>query len=114
MMRPSVQGVDPPVCCTPGCYCYICKRQLCGFTGWALCLLEGGSRYPGCYCYICKRQFLWIHRLISWHQSYKSIKRTWVMQQEDNPKHNKVNPKQRMVKENQSLCFEMAESKSGP
>ncbi len=31
MMRPSVQGVDPPVCCTPGCYCYICKRQLCGF-----------------------------------------------------------------------------------
>ncbi len=30
-MRPSVQGVDPPVCCTPGCYCYICKRQLCGF-----------------------------------------------------------------------------------
>ncbi len=42
MMRPSVQGVDPPVCCTPGCYCYICKRQLCGFTGWALCLLEGG------------------------------------------------------------------------
>ncbi len=33
-MRPSVQGVDPPVCCTPGCYCYICKRQ-----------------------------FLWIHRL---------------------------------------------------
>ncbi len=36
------------------------------------------------------------------------------MQQEDNPKHNKVNPKQRMVKENQSLCFEMAESKSGP
>ncbi len=63
MMRPSVQGVDPPVCCTPGCYCYICKRQLCGFTGWALCLLEGGPRYPGCYCYICKRQFLWIHRL---------------------------------------------------
>ncbi len=36
------------------------------------------------------------------------------MQQEDNPKHNKVNPKQRMVKENQSFCFEMAESKSGP
>ncbi len=31
MMRPSVQGVDPPVCCTPGRYCYICKRQLCGF-----------------------------------------------------------------------------------
>ncbi len=31
MMRPSVQGVDPPVCCTPVCYCYICKRQLCGF-----------------------------------------------------------------------------------
>ncbi len=31
MMGPSVQGVDPPVCCTPGCYCYICKRQLCGF-----------------------------------------------------------------------------------
>ncbi len=31
MMRPSVQGVNPPVCCTPGCYCYICKRQLCGF-----------------------------------------------------------------------------------
>ncbi len=31
MMRPSVQGVDPPVCCTPGFYCYICKRQLCGF-----------------------------------------------------------------------------------
>ncbi len=29
------------------------------------------------------------------------------MQQEDNPK-------QGMVKENQSLCFEMAESKSGP
>ncbi len=63
MMRPSVQGVDPPVCCTPGCYCYICKRQLCGFTGWVFCLLEGGPRYPGCYCYICKRQFLWIHRL---------------------------------------------------
>ncbi len=76
MMRPSVQGVDPPVCCTPGCYCYICKRQLCGFTGWALCLLEGGSRYPGCYCYICKRQFLWIHRLISWHQSYRSDRKT--------------------------------------
>ncbi len=44
MMRPSVQGVDPPVCCTPGCYCYICKRQLCGFTGWAFCLLEGGAQ----------------------------------------------------------------------
>ncbi len=61
MLRSSAQGVDPLVCCTPGCYCYICKRQLCGFTGWALCLLKGGSRYPGCYCYICKRQFLWIH-----------------------------------------------------
>ncbi len=47
MMRPSVQGVDPPVCCTPGCYCYICKRQFCGFTGRAFCPLEGGPRYPG-------------------------------------------------------------------
>ncbi len=80
MLRSSAQGVDPLVCCTPGCYCYICKRQLCGFTGWALCLLEGGSRYPGCYCYICKRQFLWIHPVCCvlsrggaqthWHQSY--------------------------------------------
>ncbi len=72
MMRPSVQGVDPPVCCVldvtvtyardsfvdsqagpfvlsrggpryPGCYCYICKRQFCGFTGWAFCPLEGGG-----------------------------------------------------------------------
>ncbi len=61
MMRPSVQGVDPPVCCTPGCYCYICKRQLCGFpqcaASWmtyardsfvdspsgAFCPLEGGG-----------------------------------------------------------------------
>ncbi len=88
MMRPSVQGVDPPVCCTPGCYCYICKRQLCGFTGWALCLLEGGSRYPGCYCYICKRQLCgfpqcaaswmtyardsFVDSQTHWHQSYSS------------------------------------------
>ncbi len=61
MMRPSVQGVNPPVCCTPGCYCYICKRQLCGFpqcaASWmtyardsfvdspsgAFCPLEGGG-----------------------------------------------------------------------
>ncbi len=73
----------PQCAAYPGCYCYICKRQFCGFTGWAFCLLEGGPRYPGCDCYICKRQFLWIHRLgllssrggaqISWHQSYKSI-----------------------------------------
>ncbi len=70
MMRPSVQGVDPPVCCTPGCYCYICKRQLCGFpqcaASWmtyardsfvdspsgAFCPLEGGAQ-------------------THWHQSYK-------------------------------------------
>ncbi len=70
MMRPSVQGVDPPVCCTPGCYCYICKRQLCGFpqcaASWmtyardsfvdspsgAFCPLEGGAQ-------------------THWHQSYR-------------------------------------------
>ncbi len=69
MMRPSVQGVNPPVCCTPGCYCYICKRQLCGFpqcaASWmtyardsfvdspsgAFCPLEGGAQ-------------------THWHQSY--------------------------------------------
>ncbi len=56
-------GCRPPSVPRPGRCRYICKRQLCGFTGWALCLLEGGPRYPGCYCYICKRQFLWIHRL---------------------------------------------------
>ncbi len=33
--------------------CYICKRQFCGFTGWAFCPLEGGGGQ------------------ISWHQSYK-------------------------------------------
>ncbi len=47
MMRPSVQGVDPPVCCTPGCYCYICKRQLCGFpqcaASWMLLLYARDS-----------------------------------------------------------------------
>ncbi len=64
MMRPSVQGVDPPVCCTPGCYCYICKRQLVDSPsvlrpGWhmqetalwiprgAFCPLEGGPRHIG-------------------------------------------------------------------
>ncbi len=75
MMRPSVQGVDPPVCCTPGCYCYICKRQLCGFpqcaASWmtyardsfvdspsgAFCPLEGGAQ-------------------THWHQSYRSKKKT--------------------------------------
>ncbi len=117
MMRPSVQGVDPPVCCVldvtvtyardsfvdcqagpfvlsrggpgildvtvtyardsfvdsqagpfvlsrgggpryPGCYCYICKRQFCGFTGWAFCPLEGGGGAQ-----------------ISWHQSYICLSR---------------------------------------
>ncbi len=59
-----------PVCCTPGCYCYICKRQLCGFpqcaASWmtyardsfgiprgAFCPLEGGAQ-------------------THWHQSYNT------------------------------------------
>ncbi len=76
MMRPSVQGVDPPVCCTPGCYCYICKRQLCGFpqcaASWmtyardsfvdspsgAFCPLEGGGQ-------------------THWHQSYTTFLLSW-------------------------------------
>ncbi len=74
-------GCRPPSVPRPGRCRYICKRQLCGFTGWALCLLEGEPRYPGCYCYICKRQFLWIHRLgicplggggqTGWHRAYR-------------------------------------------
>ncbi len=80
MLRSSAQGVDPLVCCTPGCYCYICKRQLCGFTGWALCLLEGGgpdildvtvtcARDSFCgftQCAVSSRGGAQTH----WHQSY--------------------------------------------
>ncbi len=75
MMRPSVQGVDPPVCCTPGCYCYICKRQLCGFpqcaVSWmtyardsfvdspsgAFCPLEGGAQTHWHQSYSCDTFF---------------------------------------------------------
>ncbi len=46
-MRSSVQGVDPPVCCTPGCYCYICKRQFLWIHRLGICPLEGGPRHIG-------------------------------------------------------------------
>ncbi len=36
-------GCGPPSVLRPGCYCYICKRQFCGFPGWAFCPLEGGG-----------------------------------------------------------------------
>ncbi len=62
MMRPSVQGVDPPVCCTPGCYCYICKRQFCGFTGRAFCPLEGGAQISWMLLLHMQETVLWIHR----------------------------------------------------
>ncbi len=77
MMRPSVQGVDPPVCCIswmlllhmqetvfvdspagpfvfsrggPGILdvtVTYARDSFCGFTGWAFYPLEGGPRYPG-------------------------------------------------------------------
>ncbi len=48
--RPSVQGVNPPVCCVLD---DICKGQFCGFPGGPFVLWRGGGAQT------------------HWHQSYK-------------------------------------------
>ncbi len=62
-MRPSVQGVDPPVCCVLDVTVTYARDSFVDSQAGPFVLSGGGPRYPGCYCYICKRQFLWIHRL---------------------------------------------------
>ncbi len=56
-------GCGPPSVLRPGCYCYICKRQFCGFTGWAFCPLEGGAQVSWMLLLHMQETVLWIHRL---------------------------------------------------
>ncbi len=49
-MRPSVQGVDPPVCCVLDAAVTCARDSSCGFPGGPLVLLRGGGgggRHPG-------------------------------------------------------------------
>ncbi len=43
MMRPSVQGVDPPVCCVLDAAVTCARDSSCGFPGGPLVLLRGGG-----------------------------------------------------------------------
>ncbi len=50
MMRPSVQGVDPPVCCVLDAAVTYARDSSCGFPGGPLVLSRvggGGARHPG-------------------------------------------------------------------
>ncbi len=61
--RPSVQGVDPPVCCHPWMLLLHMQETALWIHRLGPLSSRGGVQISGCYCYICKRQFLWIHRL---------------------------------------------------
>ncbi len=51
MMRPSVQGVNPPVCCVLGVAVAYARGSFCGFPGGPPVLSRGGAQ-------------------TSWHQAY--------------------------------------------
>ncbi len=63
-------GCGPPSVLHPGCYCYICKRQFCGFPGWAFCPLEVGGPdilAPGLHSSLsCSHWCYWEPHRIIW------------------------------------------------
>ncbi len=50
MMRPSVQGVDPPVCCVLDVTVTYARDSFVDSQAGPF-VLSRGARYPGCYCY---------------------------------------------------------------
>ncbi len=46
MMRPSVQGVDHPVCCVLDAVVIYARDSFCGFLGGPF-VLSGGGRHTG-------------------------------------------------------------------
>ncbi len=83
MMRPSVQGVDPPVCCISWMLLLHMQETVLWIHRPGLLSSRGGAQISWMLLLHMQETILWIHRLgllssrggaqISWHQSYSSF-----------------------------------------